>query len=469
MKSLKLEVDFGKLMRILGEQLYPEKNRIVQELLQNSTDAILLRTLSDKSFDKSNGRIIVGLRSDANQVYFSDNGIGITIEQVELAFMSIGSSSKNEEIFDTAVKGEKALKDLVGAFGIGLLSMFIVSDELEICSYPLSNSEGFRVVLNSEGNFTISEAPTFHEKGTKITLNLNEEGRLLKNIEDLEQIILRYCRLVPFPIYFENQEQPIWPGRHSSKSKIVESDLVAEIESVLSNERMSFQIQPSIGGLKPDFVVYGPNGRRVILEAKNWTSESGYLSRALQHIKYFKDNTGVDAVFVVLRSAKSEHTPVGVTDLKRLVWAIKDEFNKPEETKERKPLSFKNKTVFAAMPFSENYDDVFFVAIAPASEEIGAACIRVDKDEFSGDIVARIKKHIQESIAVIADLSESRPNVLYELGYAHALGKPVVHITSTPTNELPFDVRNWNTIKYEPGRTHKLREVILKRLQSIIC
>lgn len=468
MKELMIKVEIGKVIKMLGEYLYPEKNRIVQELLKNSTDAIQLRTLSDSSFSKSNGCIKVGLNPPKNQIFFSDNGIGISIEQVELAFTSIGSSSKKNEIFEAATKGDEAIRDLVGGFGIGLLSMLIICDEFEICSKPLSESESFRVSLNSQGNFTISDAPHFLETGTTVTLNLNEDGRFLNNSSELEQIILRYSRLIPFPIYIDGQELPIWPGRQSRSLEMMEKDLSAEIEAVLSKEKMAFQIQPSIGGLKPDFVVYGPNGRRVILEAKNWTLEPGYLSRALQHIKYIKSRTDADAVFVVLKSAKSDQIPIGVTDLNKLTNTIKDEFNKPIESKERKPLSFKNKTVFAAMPFSEKYDDVFFVAMAPASDEIGAACIRVDKDDFSGDIVERIKKHIEESIAVIADLSESRPNVLYELGYAHALGKPVVHITSTSTSELPFDVRNWSTLKYEVGRTHKLREILSTRLKSIL-
>ena len=63
--------------------------------------------------------------------------------------------------------------------------------------------------------------------------------------------------------------------------------------------------------------------------------------------------------------------------------------------------------------------------------------------EFAGDIVDEIRRLIEASIAVIIDLSEAKPNVLYEAGYVHALGKPTVHICSTPMSGLPFDVRNW--------------------------
>lgn len=129
-------------------------------------------------------------------------------------------------------------------------------------------------------------------------------------------------------------------------------------------------------------------------------------------------------------------------------------------------LSKGKRTIFVAMPFSPEYEDVYHV-IAGAADTIGAVCDRVDLAEFSGDIVKEIKSRIRASVAVIADLSEAKPNVLYEIGFAQALRRPTVHICSTPLNELPFDVRNWNTLEYAKGQTHKLRENLVKRLEAV--
>ena len=74
---------------------------------------------------------------------------------------------------------------------------------------------------------------------------------------------------------------------------------------------------------------------------------------------------------------------------------------------------------------------------------------------------------IKESDAVIADLSGAAPNVLYEAGFAHALDIETIHISRTPLGELPFDVRNWNTIKYGLGKTHQLREHLERRLRAV--
>lgn len=75
---------------------------------------------------------------------------------------------------------------------------------------------------------------------------------------------------------------------------------------------------------------------------------------------------------------------------------------------------------------------------------------------------------IRESLAVIVDLSESKPNVLYEAGYAHGLDKKTIHICSTPLEKLPFDVRNWQTLKYELGQTYELREKLALQLKGVL-
>lgn len=92
----------------------------------------------------------------------------------------------------------------------------------------------------------------------------------------------------------------------------------------------------------------------------------------------------------------------------------------------------------------------------------------MDHAEFSGDIVDEMKKMIKGSIAVIADISEGRANVLYEAGYAHALDKPTVHISWAPVDALPFDVRQWKTIQYNRGQIHQLRPALAKRLQALL-
>ena len=120
------------------------------------------------------------------------------------------------------------------------------------------------------------------------------------------------------------------------------------------------------------------------------------------------------------------------------------------------------------MPFDGKYDDTYFVAMTHAAESIDAVCERVDRTEYAGDVVVELKAMIEQSVVVIADLSESKPNVLYEAGYADALPRPTVYICSTPLDGLPFDLRNTNVLPYKLGRTTELRQRLARRLKGLV-
>jgi len=158
----------------------------------------------------------------------------------------------------------------------------------------------------------------------------------------------------------------------------------------------------------------------------------------------------------------------GVVTVDGLVPALMAEFQSTKARANPSEVTKVEKLIFAAMPFAPQYEDVFFVAMSYAAEQVGAVCDRVDRREFQGNVVEEIHRMIRKSIAVIVDLSESKPNVLYEAGYAHALKKPCIHICSTSMDKLPFDVAQWKTTPYQAGQTHKLRKDLTQRLKAIV-
>jgi hypothetical protein len=85
-------------------------------------------------------------------------------------------------------------------------------------------------------------------------------------------------------------------------------------------------------------------------------------------------------------------------------------------------------TIFAAMPFDPTFEDVFYVAIESAARALGGRGVRVDKVMHGGDAVVETQREISQCKAVVADISMNEPDVLYELGLAHAMEKPTVQI-----------------------------------------
>jgi hypothetical protein len=190
---------------------------------------------------------------------------------------------------------------------------------------------------------------------------------------------------------------------------------------------------------------------------------------ALRQALVYQKAIHADGAYVVVPSI-AQRSPAGIISASDLVRTLQNVFkelaSKPKRTILK--ISDTTKRVFCAMPFKSTYDDTFSVAMRYAAKRNNATAERVIDREFSGEVNAKIKEMIKSSVALIADLSESNPNVLYELGYCESLGIPNVLICSTPLKKLPFDVRNLNTIPYRIGQTDLLKLPLARRLSSAL-
>jgi hypothetical protein len=103
--------------------------------------------------------------------------------------------------------------------------------------------------------------------------------------------------------------------------------------------------------------------------------------------------------------------------------------------------------VFVAMPFAEEFQNVYEFGIYPAVRNCGYICERVDEAHFTGDILGRIRASIESSALIVADLTEARPNVYLEVGYAWGRGIPVICV-ARKGEKLHFDVSTHRCVFY---------------------
>ncbi len=248
----------------------------------------------------------------------------------------------------------------------------------------------------------------------------------------------------------------------------------SRVGSLLAQSGWRYASEARIRGVEVDFLVWAPGDKTfVALELKILTHDRGQLSRRAAELALrTRDVLGAKIVFLVtphkvagVQGIDSEH--LRLVSEAELISALQAEFRIPNPGPEpaiAEATASSAGLLFAAMPFAHEFDDVFFVGIAGAAERLGLAARRVDHEDYSGDIVARIKDSIRESSFVIADLTNQRPNVLYEMGFAHALGKLVIPLSSDDLSQLPFDVAHENTLRYQRGRTTQLRDKLTDRL-----
>jgi len=247
-----------------------------------------------------------------------------------------------------------------------------------------------------------------------------------------------------------------------------------KIGEILAMFEVVWHQEPSIAGVRPDFVVETPDGKRLIVETKGRSNPSLLEAvDARSQAAQLRELTGADDAVIVFPQVDTALPMAGIVGfadlpdyLGRFIASPPDPRVSTSRPQPSEPVE--KKTVFASMPFAPQYADVYWVAMTFAAESVGATCVRVDREDFDGDIPDKIKGYIESSNAVIADLSESNPDVLYELGYAKRHGCPCVQICSTPLEDLPFNVRNVNTLKYSQGQTYELRDPLSQRLRAVI-
>ena len=120
--------------------------------------------------------------------------------------------------------------------------------------------------------------------------------------------------------------------------------------------------------------------------------------------------------------------------------------------------------VFVAMPFAEEMDDVFHYGIQGAVNDSGFLCERADLSSFTGDVIEWVKTRISSASLVVADLSDSNPNVYLEVGYAWGCGRPTVLLVKD-TSQLKFDVRGQRCLVYK--RIKDLEESLRSELEGL--
>ncbi len=190
----KFQVNLGGMIDILSNHLYDSKDVYIRELLQNATDAIRARKKITPDFA---GEIHVELAGET--IVFSDNGIGLTEDEVHTFLATIANSSKGLKTFQP---GEN---DYIGRFGIGLLSCFIVSTEIVMITTSAKNGETTEWRGNADGTYKVKRLEA-DEREPGTIVYLRKAAEILLEESCFEQITLqetleKYGAAIEIPIF----------------------------------------------------------------------------------------------------------------------------------------------------------------------------------------------------------------------------------------------------------------------------
>ncbi|MDR1886914.1 MAG: HSP90 family protein, partial [Prevotellaceae bacterium] len=235
--SYLFQVNLKGMIELLSEHIYSSPNVFVRELLQNGIDAITARRNIDESFT---GEINVHVNEKQHaEIIFEDNGIGLSEDEVHRFLSVIGQSSKRDDILE---------KDYIGKFGIGLLSCFVVSNEITVETRSLYRKyKGIRWRGKADGTYTIEEIEDEMAPGTKVILHPKKEWKLLFEEDELRKNILYFGSALPTKISLVTgsgtnllvEGAPVWLNPDSTKEELLQYGRQAFNINFLDAFRMS--------------------------------------------------------------------------------------------------------------------------------------------------------------------------------------------------------------------------------------
>ena len=201
------QAEVSRLLEIVAHSLYSEKEIFLRELISNASDAcdrLRYLALTEPALTQgdTNFRVVIEPDKGKRTLTITDNGIGMSRQEMIDNLGTIARSGTAAFVNQLSGDSKKDVA-LIGQFGVGFYSAFMVSTEVEVVSKKAGEEIAHRWVSNGKGEFTIDEA-TREKRGTTITLHLNEADEEFAEPERIRVIVKKYSDHIALPIVLDN-------------------------------------------------------------------------------------------------------------------------------------------------------------------------------------------------------------------------------------------------------------------------
>ena len=214
METKEFQAESKELLNLMINSIYSNKEIFLRELISNASDAIdkykYLELTSEGKIPSKNYEIWIEKDKENRTLTIKDNGIGMSKEDIINNLGTIAHSGSKDFVSKIKEAKEKNDLDIIGQFGVGFYSAFMVADEVEVYTKTL-NDKGYVFKSNGETNYTIDECD-IEDTGTKIVLHLRkdtEDEKFDNFLEDyeIESLVKKYSDFVRYPIKFNEIEK----------------------------------------------------------------------------------------------------------------------------------------------------------------------------------------------------------------------------------------------------------------------
>ena len=247
----KFQTEVNQLLHLIIHSLYSNKEIFLRELISNSSDALdkyKFLTLTDSKFKNSDfvPRIDISFVSDDKNstITISDNGIGMDKKDLNQNLGTIARSGTKNFLSKMSGNSKKD-SNLIGQFGVGFYSSFMVADKVDVLSRKAGNNKACLWSSDGKTGYAIEDS-TRDSQGTTVTLYLNDEGKEFAAKWQLDSIIKKYSDHISFPIFLEYNETV-----YGDKEKKEEDKIELKVDQI--NAASAFWKRPKSSIKKKDY------------------------------------------------------------------------------------------------------------------------------------------------------------------------------------------------------------------------
>lgn len=247
MKTGQINVQTENIFPIIKKFLYSDHEIFLRELVSNAVDASqklkVLAANGEYKGELGDLKVEVVLDREAKTLTIRDFGIGMTDEEIDKYINQIAFSGAEE--FVTQYKGKEGAEQIIGHFGLGFYSAFMVAERVQIKT--LSRHEGAQAVQwesNGSPEYTITEIEKA-ERGTDIVLFLNEEALEFNDKNRIQGILSKYCKFLPIPVFFGTKTEYVDSPDGEKDEKGNVKRVAIEVPNQVNNVKPAWTIAPA--------------------------------------------------------------------------------------------------------------------------------------------------------------------------------------------------------------------------------
>lgn len=238
-----INVSVENIFPLIKKFLYSDHEIFLRELISNATDATLklkhLTNIGEASVAYGNPQIEVKIDKENKTLHIIDQGIGMTKEEVEKYINQVAFSGAEE--FLEKYKDSAKDSGIIGHFGLGFYSAFMVANKVEIFSKSYKDEPGAHWICEGTTEFTLQETDR-QERGTEIVLHINQDEQEFLEENRITELLVKYNKFMPIPIKFGTREQSLPLPEDAPEDAQPEKETV---DNIINNPTPAWTIQPS--------------------------------------------------------------------------------------------------------------------------------------------------------------------------------------------------------------------------------